>query len=77
MIGLHGAQPSLIESSSSMNNNQYVTLDVFHLKNGGIVSSLQDNGIHGGSSNSFHCSNLDSNQLLVGTRDGSLLLWDL
>ena len=82
IIGLHnnaGMALSSPSSLSSQNNyyNQHVMLDLFHLKHGTLVSSLRDDGSHGGSSNCLHCSNLDSSKLLVGARDGSLLLWDL
>ena len=78
VIGLHNVLGIPASSLSRNNNNQHVTLDLFHFKeNCNLVSSLQYDGTHGGSSNCFHCSNLDSSKLLVGARDGSLLLWDL
>ena len=78
VIGLHNVLGIPASSLSRNNNNQYVTLDLFHFKeNCNLVSSLQYDGTHGGSLNCFHCFNLDSSKLLVGARDGSLLLWDL
>ena len=71
VIGLHG------ERSSGYTSDNHVTLDLFHLKTGNTASNLQDDGSHGGSSNCFHFSCLDPNQLLVGTKNGSLLLWDI
>ncbi len=81
VIGLHGDLASSISTTATNKNtttsSKYVTLDLFHLKNGNLVSSLQDDGTHGGSSNCFHFSHLDPNQLVVGTKNGSLLLWDI
>jgi WD40 repeat protein len=73
VIGLHGCRPD----DGVGGDTQVVKLDLFHLKNGGIISTLQDDGTHGGSSSCFHCSTMDPNQILVGTNDGSLLLWDI
>ena len=72
VIGLHD-----YDNKPQNTQTQHVTLDIFHLKKGSIIATLQDDGTHAGSSNCFHCSNIATNQLLVGTKDGSILLWDL
>ena len=69
VVALHGSSPSC-----SVNR---ICVELFHLKTGSRVSVLETlDGEYGGGADCFQFSSLDNETLLVGARDGSLLLWD-
>ena len=71
---VHGDYSSL----SSFNKTKSIALELFHLKTGTRVAMLKAQDFaHGGGADCFEFSCVDDNQLLVGARDGSLLLWDI
>jgi hypothetical protein len=70
VVALHG-------DSSLTNKSKRIALELFHLKTGSRVALLKTNEYaYGGGADCFEFSNADNGQLLVGARDGSLLLWD-
>lgn len=69
VVALHGSS-----SSCSMNR---IAIELFHLKSGSRVAVLQTKPyLYGGKASCFEFSSVDNKSLLVGTQDGSLLLWD-
>ena len=69
VVALHGSSPSC-----SVNR---ICVELFHLKTGSRVSVLNTlEHQYGGGADCFEFSSLDNETLLVGARDGSLLLWD-
>lgn len=70
VVALHGSSPSC-----PMN---HIVVELFHLKSGSRVARLntQENQ-YGGGADCFEFSDVNDGTLLVGARDGSLLLWDV
>ena len=75
VVALHGISKSSVDRHMS---SRRIALDLFHLKTGSRVAMLKtDEHMYGGGADCFEFSNSDDGMLLVGARDGSLLLWDL
>jgi len=69
VVALHGTSPSC-----PMNN---IAVELFHLKSGSRVALLNTRpNLYGGGADCFEFSDVSDGTLLVGARDGSLLLWD-
>jgi WD40 repeat protein len=69
VVALHGSNPSF--------PIHRIALELFHLKSGSRVALLTTPEYqYGGGADCFEFSSIDDGSLLVGAKDGSLLLWD-
>uniref|UniRef100_A0A7S3QHZ8 Uncharacterized protein n=1 Tax=Chaetoceros debilis TaxID=122233 RepID=A0A7S3QHZ8_9STRA len=70
VVALHG--------DSILQPTRCVALELFHLKTGSRVATLRTkDGMYGGGADTFCFSHSNHDRLCVGSRDGSLLLWDI
>lgn len=69
VVALHGSSPTFA--------THRIALELFHLKSGSRAALLSTPDYqYGGGADCFEFSSVDDGSLLLGTKDGSLLLWD-
>jgi WD40 repeat protein len=74
VAALHGSGRNKIPTSLVSN----IVLEMFNLKTGALSMTLEAKGYqYGGAAHCFQFSDLNPNHVLVGTENGSLLLWDI